>query len=67
MGGLHTCGAFSGSINGVKSTRQNNRGQVSSLWCNAGRSHTHAISSLRSSFRTNDLVTVRTQNISDSA
>ena len=35
--------------------------------CNASRSHTHAISSLLSSFGTNDLVSVRTQNIGDSA
>ena len=67
MGGLHTCGAFSGSINGVNSTRQNNRGQVSSLWCNIGWSHMHAISSACSSFGTTDLVSVRTQNVSDSA
>ena len=69
LSGLLACGAYSGSVSGVtfKATRLDNRGQVSRFWCNAGRSHVFMVSFLHSSIKTTELVSVKTQNISDFA
>ena len=68
MGGFHIRGVSSGSANGVMSgIRDNNRGQVTGLWCDLGWSHMYTISSICSTIRTTDLIRVRTQDVTDFA